>query len=1005
MEQKYLKQLSRVFQGKLILSLLAILACQSYLHGQTRSNPLAPESLFNHEKVGTPATAALMQNIVYPVNYSNGLPEIKILLYEVKSGDITLPIYLSYHASGIKLSDVAGFAGLGWNLVAEPMITRTIQGFEDNTVTKTCPFDKETYKNPNRIYDMATSKSTEHPDEYYYRLLNKQGMFMYSMEPKDPTKKFLPIPYEDIRIDWMGTFFKIIDDDGTTYKFDGGREGAIGQKTVGWKASSIVSSNCVDSISFTYGNEPIKYDVKVHNDYIVIRDDFDSKSGIATERGECPDVCYYLPDEWMQDPIIYSTINGDTRGYQRNAKGELVPDWNDPFPAYLNSIVQTTSQPLQEIQFNQGKIVFTKEPNRRRLQKITVYDLSENIVKQIQFNYMINNSKWIDRYYLESIVTTNKEGETFDNYKFGYNKPEKLPQPGNRSIDYWGYYNGVSRPDDETLIPWQTITTTTGKWSSNGFYSKIDDVSLSFGSKLSREPDEECMMYGMLNEITYPTGSTDEFIYEMHRYITSKDSVRMTGGLRIKQIKTRNENKEMKVRTFKYGKDEDGNGRSLIEEYFNYCMLDQKLHLGDPLVTWYQYGGSYYAPDVNQYISARQRTFFNEPIWPVTYDGGSLVMYDYVTEYNGTPENNSGKTVYQYAIKPYRDSPDEYNTIQRNQHDGWQYGHLTQKVIYKNDMGVYKPLESIENDYSSLEKNFGKIWVGEAAANVVIREAASGFIPSEIMFDNDYVSTVINVGAKLLLESKHKTYTDGGTVSAITNYEYSNPSTTYPTRIIETGSDSTKQVTTLTYPQDYKNVYPYTEMMGRNILSPVVKKEYVRHDSYIEIETPFLKPSGNIYKPDKLVVRRDSLATGDIRATYLYDDHGKIRQETIDGKESIVYLYGYSNQHIIARIENVTFAEVAAALGGESAVNRIAATPTLPLHYIQIVNKLRHLLPASQVITYTYEPLVGVASITDPLGVTIGYEYDGLGRLIKTYIINNGRKEFIERHEYNYTNQ
>lgn len=134
---------------------------------------------------------------------------------------------------------------------------------------------------------MATSKSTEHPDEYYYRLLNKQGMFMYSMEPKDPTKKFLPIPYEDIRIDWMGTFFKIIDDDGTTYKFDGGREGAIGQKTVGWKASSIVSSNCVDSISFTYGNEPIKYDVKVHNDYIVIRDDFDSKSGIATERGEC----------------------------------------------------------------------------------------------------------------------------------------------------------------------------------------------------------------------------------------------------------------------------------------------------------------------------------------------------------------------------------------------------------------------------------------------------------------------------------------------------------------------------------------------------------------------------------------------------------------------------------------------------------------------------------------------------------------------------------------------
>lgn len=1004
MKQKYIKQFSRVFQGKLLLSLLAILTCQSNLHGQTRSNPLAPESLFNYEKVGTPATAALMQNIVYPINYSNGLPEIKIPLCEVKSGDITLPIYLSYHASGIKLSDVAGFTGLGWNLVAEPMITRTIQGFEDNEVTRTCPVDKETYKNQSRIYLMVTDKSMEHPDEYYYRLLNKQGMFMYSMEPKDPTKKFLPIPYENIRIDWTGRFFKIIDDDGTTYKFNGGMEtGGATQKVVGWKASSIVSSNYKDSISFVYATEPIRYQVKVHDDYMVIRDNFDSKSYLGTERDECPEVCKYLPDEWMQDPIVYSTINDHTKSYQRNAEGELVPDRNESLPIFSNTILRTTSNPLTEIQFNQGKLVFTKEPNRPRLQKITVYDLSGNIVKQIQFSYMTNNDKWLDRYYLESIVTTDKDGKPLENYRFSYYKPESLPKPGSRSIDLWGYYNGVYRSDNETLIPWQTITTTIGELSSNGFYSKIDDVSLSFGSKFSREPDEKYMIYGMLNKITHPTGSTDEFIYEAHRYITLEENTRIAGGLRIKQINTRNEGREMKVRTFKYGKDEDGNGYSLISEYFNYSMLNQTLHLGDPLVTWYRNGGWYYAPDYNQYITARQRTFFNEPIWSITHDGGSLVMYDYVTEYNGTPENNSGKTVYQYAIKTFPYLSDGRNTIQRNQHDGWEYGHLTKKVIYKNDMGMYKPLESIENNYSSLKKNFGKILVGEAGANVVIREASSGFIPSEIMYDNDYELTTINVGAKLLLKSKHETYTDGGTVNAITNYEYSDPSTIYPTRIIEVGNDSTKQVTTLTYPKDYKNVYPYTEMMGRNILSPVIKKEYLRHGSYIGIETPFIKSSGNIYKPDKLVVRRDSLAIGDTRATYLYDDHGRIRQEIKDGKESIVYLYGYKNQHIVAHIENATFAEVEALLGSET-IKGIATEKTLPNHYLNKLNGLRNSLPASRVTIYTYEPLIGIASITNPLGVSIYYDYDGLGRLTKTYCINNNKEELIESYGYHYAN-
>lgn len=1000
MKQKYQKKIG-IFRNCFLLLLLAILGCQSYLHGQTRSNPLDTESLFDYEAVGTPATTALIQNIVYPVNYSTGLPEIKIQLYEVKNGDVTLPIYLTYHASGIKLSDVAGWTGLGWNLVAEPMITRTIRGYEDNPKTRTCSFDKDAYNRQSYVYTMATEGNLEYPDEYYYRLPGKQGMFMYSMEPKDTTRQFLPIPYENIRIDWMNTFFKIVDDNGTIYKFNGGTEsGGADGKVVGWKASSLVASNRKDSISFVYDTSVLSYDVKVHNDYMVVRDKINSSLCTHTKRKECMEVCDYLPDEWMLNPIIYSTVNNQTKTYQYNeTEKELVPDWDDSFYSSSNRILHTHTQPLSEIRFSQGKLVFTKEQNRPRLQKITVYDLAGNNVKEIRFNYMTNNSKWIHRYYLEGIEITDEEGKILENYRFGYYKHDLLPQPGDRSIDYWGYFNGVYRSDDETLIPGQMIDARRGVGSSES-----SDIDINIGSLLSREADEKYMMCGVLDEITYPTGSTDKFVYEAHRYVAANKKVRIAGGLRIKQIVTKNKDREMKIRTFKYGIGEDGNGNSLIDDYFNYFMLDQALYLGDPLTVWYGHGTLYFAPYYDFYISARQRTFFSNPIWSVTYDGGSPVMYDCVTEYNGTPENNSGKTVYQYAVKSPDYFPVGYNTIQRNLHDGWQYGHLTNKTMYKNDMGMYKPLESIENFYSSSKKNFGNILIGEAASNVVIRKAVSGFIPGEIMYDIDYARTTIKVGAKLLLKSYHNTYTDEGTVSSIMEYEYGDPSTVFPTCIIETASDGTNRTTTLTYPYTNRNVYPYTEMTERNILNPVVKKEYVYNGSYVGIETPFIKTSDNVYTPSSLIFRRDSLDSGDVRATYLYDDHGRIRQETKDDKETVAYLYGYKNQNIIVRVENATYAEVAAALGGENTVKALADASTLSSYEIRRINNLRFLLPASHVTTYTYEPLVGVASVTDPLGMTTGFEYDEGGRLKQIYILKDDKKEVVERYEYNYAN-
>lgn len=1014
MNRKYIQNISSGFRWRLLLTLMTVLSCQSYSYGQSGNsgNPIDMQALFNAQQIGTPTTAALKQNIVYPVNYSTGLPEIKIPLYEVRSGDVVLPIYLTYHASGIKLSDAAGWAGLGWNLVAEPMISRTVMGWVDDPLTMTCEFNKDDFRKrfPDYVKNL-TSVSKEEPDEYYYRLSDKQGMFMYAMEPVDKSRQFLPLPYENIRIDWMGKYFQITDDDGTVYKFDGGKEtGAGNSNPIGWKASAIVAPNKKDSISFVYTDRKIQYQVKANNDYIAIKDNYNDKVKLETDRLAYISALDCVPDEWMQDPIIISRVNGVTYGFQRNDEGELVSDGITESSS-AEHYIETHSQPLSEIHFSQGKVVFVKDPIFPRVQKITVYDCNGAFVKEIRFNYLTPNDRIRQRYFLENITMTGVNGESLETYHFNYDHPYDLFPPGNRSIDYWGYYNGINRPDNETLVPCQTIDTSRWKYINVGtsaadIVRASDGTILTFGSTYSREADEKYMKYGTLTGITYPAGSTDEFIYEAHRYKDAEGNIKQAGGLRIKQIKTKCKNKEVKIRTFVYGQNTDGCGTPLTTNVLDYMRVEQRIYLCDVLRGYFKGGIFFPDPYANEYMTGRQRTFFSNPTRPITFDGGSSVMYNYVTEYNGTPENNAGKTVYEYAIDRTHPMPEDQHTMQCNRHLGWQFGHLTDKAIYKNEFGKYIPLEKTSFHYSSADKYFGKILVGEAFAQCVIRESDLNATPDEAKSGYFYMRTEISVGSKLLLSTSHKVYTGETSVVTSTKYEYADPATTYPTRITETGPDGIKHVTSLTYPQDYGDIYPYSEMVERNILSPVVKKEYTRGREYLGIETPYFVPFANVYEPEGAIIRHSASASGDTRVTYLYDAYGKVCQETKDGKKNLVYLYGYSHQHVIAVIENATYAEVVEKLGGEAIVEEIAAAKSVDLHYYQyLLDNLRQLLPAACVTTYIYKPLVGIASITSPAGLTTHYEYDDLGRLMKTFIMNGNRQEVIEKQEYHYANE
>ena len=113
-----------------------------------------------------------------------------------------------------------------------------------------------------------------------------------------------------------------------------------------------------------------------------------------------------------------------------------------------------------------------------------------------------------------------------------------------------------------------------------------------------------------------------------------------------------------------------------------------------------------------------------------------------------------------------------------------------------------------------------------------------------------------------------------------------------------------------------------------------------------------------------------------------YDNKGNILQYTLENGTPISIIWGYNQTQPIAKIENATYDQAIAV-------------------YSTNDNIFRNSLPNAMVTTYTYIPLVGIKTITDPKGQVTTYDYDEFNRL---KLVKDAQGNILTENQYHYKN-
>ena len=288
---------------------------------------------------------------------------------------------------------------------------------------------------------------------------------------------------------------------------------------------------------------------------------------------------------------------------------------------------------------------------------------------------------------------------------------------------------------------------------------------------------------------------------------------------------------------------------------------------------------------------------------------------------------------------------------------------------------------------------------------------------------DDGLCTIYQIGAyairkrykSQLISSKETSYFGIDSLTVNKDYLYNNYNQI--SNIKETTSNNQIIETKIKYSHNFSS-YPYSYMTSSNFLTPIVEKEIRLNSERIKLEK-FLHQRKYIthnnintytYPIYKYSQAKGTNVLEDRIIYHSYDDRGNPKIVSKKDGTKIYYVWGYHKTQPIAKIEGYTGAQITAVqtkiktavTASNSDTSRCFDSGNCNEKVLRDkLTLLRNALPNAQVTTYTYDPLIGVTSMTDPRGETIYYTYDTFNRL---EFVKDADGNILTNNQYNYKN-
>ncbi len=958
-----------------------------------------------------------------------------INLFNLKSGAIEVPVNLNYiSGNGIRVTDEASMAGLGW-ILSFPTIVQNVYGYDDfsnnerfrlDFAKSTLPYASSfpltngpTNFNQSPLFDtygyfMATNNNVPRngnftslftnfaavdmqPDVFTLNLFGEKIEFIISnFESYSPTVPqsilFNSLNKKGYLIKKTAAGFEIKNSRGVTYQFnniekiESASTGAYQVSGINYLITEIIDINN-NKISFNYNsidsiqNLPsyssfLNYTTDYYQNFCQLASSNNLESFITNDPSPVP------------NPNMFDGLNKFRNNILINTQKQ-----NYLLPSSINS--------------DNGKLLFIYsdriDVGTKKLDKITLLTFNNVIADECQFNYDYFLPQSVDPSniplgYIYStdrnkrlkLISLQKKNE--EKYAFSYNET-MLPPKNSYAVDYWGYANGGFNNKTAHLNP-----------NDFNYNVAIPVTEINNNKKI---PDINYAKSGILEKIEYPTKGYSKFIYELNEASNlfsqfNKYKYNKGNGLRLAEQKNYDFNNNLIGNTrLEYGAGLTPNPIHMIRQDKAEMFFEIGDCAGKPVVKTIQ------AQFVAMHSSSINSSF--------ALSSGSGVGYSKVIK----KEVDANGNIKGRIETTYSNNEDVHYNIS----DYTRPVFLPSVKGNKFENGTILNLSVFDKNSVKLKEEKYNYYLQTSPFTygvTMIHPMFNSYVVNQFSYDQHYKSAIgyypIYSTETILKDKENTDFISGDSLVTKTDLSYNSynfinsKSVKFP--------DGKYNLEKTKYSTEKNNI----KLISKNIIGIPLEKEIIGNvingSSKRTSLTETKYDDSNHLNPTSVISYDQNIANGQnsqmTEVTYnLYDSKGNLLQYVTRSGIPITVIWGYNQTQIIAKIEGGSYSHIMQAFGLDpnSAISYLQLeivsksdldidTPSenILLSKLDIFRKKAEFKDFN-ITTYTYDPLVGVKSITSDSGFREFYKYNTQNKLEK---IVDSENNILKEYKYNY---